>query len=55
MCYRFAAWDMSAVTTGKAKLRIRDNLNGLQQGSITYLVSVVLSLSWQMITAYYVT
>ena len=53
--YRFTAWVRSAVSTGNARLRVREYLNSVQQGSTTYSASVVLSPSWQMVTVDFVT
>ena len=52
--YRFTAWVRSVVNIGKARLRVREYLNGVKIGKTTYSAFVVLSPSWQMIAVDYV-
>jgi hypothetical protein len=52
--YRFAAWVRSATNVGNAKLRVREYLNGQQQGTTTYSNEVVLSPTWQGLSVEYV-
>jgi hypothetical protein len=51
---RFAAWVRSASNTGSAKLRVREYLNSVQQGTTTYSTAVTLSPTWQQVTVDYV-
>ncbi|MBI3608554.1 MAG: Ig-like domain-containing protein, partial [Nitrospirae bacterium] len=53
--YRFTAWVRSAANTGQAKLKIREYSGGTKVGTTTYSNTVVLSPSWQLLTADYVT
>jgi hypothetical protein len=53
--YTFSAYVRSASSTGTAKLRVREYLSGVQQGSTTYSDGVTLSSSWQKLTVTYTT
>ncbi|MBI3607786.1 MAG: VCBS repeat-containing protein [Nitrospirae bacterium] len=52
--YRVTVWVRSAGSAGKARLRVREYLNGVKQGVATYSAQAVLSPSWQMLTMDYV-
>ncbi|MBI3608695.1 MAG: PKD domain-containing protein [Nitrospirae bacterium] len=52
--YRVTAWVRSAGSTGTARLRVREYLNGVKQGTTASSAGVVLSPSWQMLSVDYV-
>jgi PKD repeat protein len=45
--YRFSAWVRAATSTGQARLRIREYLNGVQVGGTTRSAPVTLGSAWQ--------
>jgi hypothetical protein len=53
--YRFTAWVRSAASTGQARLRLREYLNGTQFGPTTYSPVVPLTPTWQLVALDYVT
>jgi hypothetical protein len=53
--YRFSAWVRADASTGQARIRVREYLNGVQVGAATHSASVPLSASWQPLTVDHVT
>lgn len=52
--YRFGAWVRSTTATGKAQIRIREYLGGVQQGSSIFSPDVPLSPIWKKASLDYV-
>jgi parallel beta-helix repeat protein len=53
--YRFSAWVRAEASTGRARIRVREYLNGGQVGTTTYSPFVPLTPAWQLLTVDYVT
>jgi hypothetical protein len=47
--YRFSAWVRSEVSTGRARIRVREYLNGVLVGTATYSPFVPLTSAWQLL------
>jgi parallel beta-helix repeat protein len=53
--YRLTAWVRAEASSGQARIRVREYLNGVQVGTATYSPFVPLTLAWQMLTVDHVT
>jgi PKD repeat protein len=53
--FRFRAWVRSASAAGSARLRVREYLNGIQQGATVHSPSVTLAAAWQELVADFTT
>jgi PKD repeat protein len=53
--YRFSAWVRAEASPGRARIRVREYLNGVQVGTTSYSPFVPLTPAWQLLTVDYVT
>jgi PKD repeat protein len=53
--YRFSAWVRAAASSGRARLKVREYLNGVQAGGTTSSPLVPLTPDWQLLTVDHVT
>jgi PKD repeat protein len=52
--YRVSAWVRAAASTGQARIRVREYLNGSKVGGTTYSPLVPLTPAWQLVTLDYI-